>query len=46
MLFIYFKDAFSERGWYKESVDLLKGYKPAMERLGEPVTFYKIDVSG
>jgi len=27
-------------------MELLKGYKPAMDRLGEPVKFHKIDVSG
>ena len=26
-----------------DSVELLKGYKPAMEKLGEPLTIEKID---
>jgi hypothetical protein len=31
--------------YYKEAVELIKGYKPAMEKLGEPVVIQRVDLS-
>lgn len=36
---------FAEQSYYKEAIELIKGYKPAMEKLGEPVFAKKIDLS-
>ena len=40
------KEGFAESAWYSESIEVMKGYEPAMERLGEPVVFKGIDVAG
>jgi hypothetical protein len=41
----YFKGSFAEQSYYKEAIELIKGYKPIMEKLVEPVVFKKLDMS-
>ncbi|CAF0793252.1 unnamed protein product [Brachionus calyciflorus] len=36
---------FSNETYFKEAVELIKGYTPAMEKLGQPVRIKKIDIS-
>ena len=39
------KESFAKQSYYVKSIELLKGYKPAMDRLGEPIVAKLIDVS-
>lgn len=38
-------DKFSTQPYYESGIDLLKGYKPALEKLGEPIEFKKIEIT-
>lgn len=44
-ILFFFQVTFSDQVYYKEAVELIKGYKPMIDRLGEPVAIRKIDVS-
>ena len=47
MLFLKFvvQDQFAEQTYYKEAMVLIKGYKPMMDKLGEPVFAKSLDMS-
>jgi hypothetical protein len=42
---IQFQDSFADQPYYKEALELIKGYKPISEKLGEPVYAKRVDLS-
>ena len=42
---IMFIEKFSEQPYFKEALELVKGYKPITEKLGEPIYANRLDLS-
>lgn len=40
-----FEENFYEQPYYSDAINLIKGYKPAMEKLGPPIEVKKIDLT-
>jgi hypothetical protein len=43
--FYSFKETFSKQPYYSEAIELIKEYKPIVEKLGDPIHCSAIDIS-